>query len=36
MAVKYQIAVNAGMIDSDYTGEIKLVLANMSDKEYRV
>jgi len=28
MAVKHQIAVNAGVIDSDYTGEIKVVLAN--------
>ena len=36
MAVKYQIAVNAGVIDSDYTGEIKVVLANMSDQDYRI
>jgi len=36
MAVKHQITVNAGVIDSDYTGEIKVVLANMSDKEYRI
>jgi len=33
MAVKHQIAVNAGVIDSDYTGEIKVVLANMSDQD---
>jgi len=36
MAVKHQIAVNAGVIDSDYTGEIKVVLANMSDQDYEV
>jgi len=36
MAVKYQIAVNAGVIDSDYTGEIKVVLANMSDQDYQI
>jgi len=36
MAVKHQIAVNAGVIDSDYTGEIKVGLANISDQEYRV
>jgi len=36
MAVKHQIAVNAGVIDSDYTGEIKVVLANMSDHDYQI
>jgi len=36
MAVKHQIAVNAGMIDSDYTGEIKVVLANMRDQDYQM
>jgi len=36
MAVKHQIAVNAGMIDSDYTGEIKVVLANMGNQDYQV
>jgi len=36
MAVKHQVAVNAGVIDSDYTGEIKVVLANMSDQDYQV
>jgi len=36
MAVKHQIAVNAGVIDSDYTSEVKLVLANMSDQDYRI
>jgi len=34
MAVKHQIAVNAGVIDSDYTGEIKVVQANMSDQDH--
>jgi len=36
MAVKHQIAVNAGVIDSDYTGEIKVVLANMRDQDYQI
>jgi len=36
MAVKYQIAVNAGVIDTDYTGEIKVVLANMGNQDYQV
>jgi len=36
MAVKHQIAVNAGVIDSDYTGEVKVVLANMSNQHYQI
>jgi len=36
IAVKHQIAVNAGMMDSDYNGEIKVVLANMSDQDYLI
>jgi len=36
MAVKHQIAVNAAVIDSDYTGEIRVVLANMSDQDYAI
>ena len=36
MAVKHQIAVNAGVIDSDYTGEVKVVLAKMGDEDYQV
>jgi len=36
MAVKHQIAVNAGVIDSDYTREIKVVLVNMGNQDYQV
>jgi len=36
MAVKHQIAVNAGVIHSAYTGEIKVVLANMGSQDYQV
>jgi len=36
MAVKHQIAVNASVIDSDYTGEIKVVLVNMGNHDYQV
>jgi len=36
MVVKHRIAVNAGVIDSDYTGEIKVVLANMGNQDYQV
>ena len=36
MAVKHQLAVNAGGIDSDYTGENKAVLRNISDQGYRI
>jgi len=36
MAVKHQIAANAGVIDSDYTGEIKVVLVNMSDHDHHI
>jgi len=36
MAVKHQIAVNAGVIDSDYTVEIKVVLANKGNQDYQV
>jgi len=34
--VKHQIAVNAGVIDSDNNSKIKVVLANMSDQDYRI
>jgi len=36
MAVKHQIAVNAGVIDSDYTWEIKVVLVNMGNQDCQV
>ena len=36
MVVKQQIAVNAGVIDSDYTGEIKVVLVNMGNQDYQI
>jgi len=36
MAVKHQIAVNAGVIDSDCTGEIKVVPVNMGNQDYQV
>jgi len=36
MAVKHRIAVNAGVIDSDYTGDIEVVLANMGNQDYQV
>jgi len=36
MAVKHQIPVNAAVIDSHYTGEIKVVLVNMSDPDYQI
>ena len=36
LAVKYQIAVNAGVIDVDYTGEVKVVLLNLGKEDYQV
>jgi len=36
MAVKHQIVVNARVIDSDYTGGIKVVLVNMGNQDYQV
>jgi len=35
MAVKYRIAINAGLVDSAYTGEIKVVLASMGNQDYQ-
>ena len=29
LAVKYSLSVNAGVIDADYTGEVKIVLVNL-------
>ena len=36
LAVKYRLMTNAGVIDSDYRGEVKGVLANLGDQPYRV
>jgi dUTP pyrophosphatase len=36
LAVKHCINVGAGVIDPDYTGEIKVVLFNHGDKDFEV
>jgi dUTP pyrophosphatase len=36
LAVKHGIQVGAGVIDPDYTGEVKVVLFNQSDKEFEI
>jgi len=36
LAVKHRLMTNAGVIDSDYRGEVKVVLANLGDQPYRV
>jgi len=36
LAVKHSLRANAGVIDSDYRGEVKVVLANLGDQPYRV
>ena len=36
LAVKHGIDTGAGVIDSDYTGEIKIVLFNHSDKDFEI
>jgi len=36
LAVKHGIQVGAGVIDPDYTGEIKVVLFNQGDKTFEV
>ena len=36
LAAKHGIHVLAGVLDSDYIGEVKVVLANLSDKDYNV
>jgi len=36
VAVKQQLATNAGVIDSDYRREVKVILANQGDHPYRV
>jgi len=34
LAVKHRLMTNAGVIDSDYRGEVKVVLANSGDQPY--
>jgi len=36
LAVKHRLMTNAGVIDSDYRGEVKVVLANLGDQPYPV
>ncbi|AGO11930.1 AaceriAGR249Cp [[Ashbya] aceris (nom. inval.)] len=36
LAVKHGIQTGAGVVDRDYTGEVKIVLFNHSDKDYSV
>jgi len=35
LAVKHRLTTNTGIIDSDYRGEVKVVLANLGDQPYR-
>jgi len=36
LAVKHRLTTNAGVIDSDYRGEVKVLPANLRDQPYRV
>jgi len=36
LAVKHRLMTNAGVIDSDYRGEVKVVLVNLGNRPYRV
>jgi len=36
LPVKHRLTTNAGVIDSDYKGEVKVVLANLGDQPYQV
>ncbi|KAH3678527.1 hypothetical protein WICMUC_001544 [Wickerhamomyces mucosus] len=36
LAVKHGISTGAGVIDADYRGEVKIVLFNHSDKDFKI
>ena len=36
LAAKHALAINAGVIDADYNGEVKVILVNLSDQDYEV
>jgi len=36
LVVKHRLTTTAGVIDSDYKGEVKVLLANLGDQPYRV
>jgi len=36
LAVKHRLMINVGVIDSEYSGEVKVVMANLGDQPYRV
>ena len=36
LAVKHYLTINAGVIDTDYTGEIKVVIVNLGTENYKV
>ena len=36
LTVRHRLATNAGVIDSDYRGEVKVVLVNQGDQPYQV
>ena len=36
LAVKHKLMTNAGVVDTDYRGEVKVVLVNQGNQPYRV